>query len=142
MECKQMKLQITGKNMDILPTVRSYVERKLGKLSRHLANIMEAKVEIAEEKTKSPQHHFVVQVTINSNGTLLRGEERGESLITAIDKAEAVLNRQIEPRRQIKRRFDFVVAKNFAWLLIVSHLVSDQSRICIYVGFHIRQRLK
>jgi len=57
---------------------------------------MEAKVEISEEKTKSPQHHFVVQVTINSSGTLLRGEERGEDLFTAIDKVEAVLNRQIE----------------------------------------------
>ena len=99
-----MKLQITGKNIDILPTVRSYVERKLGKLSRHLPNIMEAKVEISEEKTKSPQYHFVVQVTINSNGTLLRGEERGESLFTAIDKAEAVLNRQIE--RYKGKRYD------------------------------------
>ncbi len=95
-ECKQMKLQITGKNIDLPPTVRSYVERKLGKLSRHLPNIMEAKVEISEEKTKSPQYHFVVQITINSSGTLLRGEERGEDLFTAIDKVEAVLNRQIE----------------------------------------------
>ena len=91
-----MKLQITGKNIDLQPTVRSYVERKLGKLSRHLPNITEAKVEISEEKTKSPQYHFVVQVTINSNGTLLRGEEQGEDLFTAIDKVEAVLNRQIE----------------------------------------------
>ena len=91
-----MKLQITGKNIDLLPTVRSYVERKLGKLSRHLPNIMEAKVEISEEKTKSPQHHFVVQATINSSGTLLRSEERGEDLFTAIDKVAAVLNRQIE----------------------------------------------
>lgn len=91
-----MKLQITGRNIDLQPTVRSYVERKLGKLSRHLPNITEAKVEISEEKTKSPQYHFVVQVTINSSGTLLRGEERGEDLFTAIDKVEAVLNRQIE----------------------------------------------
>jgi len=91
-----MKLQITGKNMDIQATVQSYVKRKLGKLDRRLPNIMEANVEISEEKTKSPQHRFVVQVTINSNGTLLRAEERGEDLFTATDKVEAVLNRQIE----------------------------------------------
>lgn len=91
-----MELQIIGKNIDLQPIVQSYVERKLEKLSRHLPNIMEAKVEIFEEKTKSPQHHFVVQVTINSNGTLLRGEERGRDLFKAIDKVKAVLNRQIE----------------------------------------------
>jgi len=57
---------------------------------------MESKVEISEEKTKSPQQHFVVQVTINSSGTLLRGEERGEDLFTAIDKVVTIMNRQIE----------------------------------------------
>ena len=91
-----MELQITGKNMELSPPVRSYIKRKLGKLSRHLPNIIESKVEISEEKTRSPQQHFVVQVTLNSNGTLLRGEERGEDLFTAIDKLVGIMDRQIE----------------------------------------------
>jgi len=91
-----MELQITGKNIDLSPAVRQYIERKLGKLSRHLPNIIESKVEIFEEKTKSPQQRFVVQVTIDSSGTLLRGEERGEDLFTAIDKVATIMNRQIE----------------------------------------------
>jgi putative sigma-54 modulation protein len=91
-----MELQITGKNMELAAPVRSYIERKLGKLSRHLPNIIESEVEISEEKTKSPQQHFVVQVTLNSNGTLLRGEERGEDLFVAIDKLANIMDRQIE----------------------------------------------
>ena len=91
-----MELQITGKNMELLPAVRHYIERKLGKLNRHLPNITEAKIEISKEKTKSPRKRFVVQVTIDSSGTLLRGEERGEDLFAAIDKAAEVMNRQIE----------------------------------------------
>ena len=91
-----MELQITGKNMELSPTVRQYIERKLGKLNRHLPKIIESKVEISEEKTKSPQQHFVVQATIDSNGTLLRSQERGENLFTAIDKVVEVMNRQIE----------------------------------------------
>lgn len=91
-----MELQITGKNMELLPAVRQYIERKLGKLNRHLPNITEAKIEISKEKTKSPQQRFVVQVTIDSSGTLLRGEERGEDLFAAIDKVTEVMNRQIE----------------------------------------------
>lgn len=91
-----MELQITGKNVDLVPRARSYIERKMDKLSRHLPDIKEAKVEIAEQKTRSPEHRFVVQVTVNSSGTLLRGEERGGDLFAAIDRVEAVLDRQIE----------------------------------------------
>ena len=91
-----MELQITGKNMEVSPTVRSYIERKLGKLNRHLPRILESKVEITEEKTRSPKQHFVVQVTVNSKGTLLRAEHRGEDLFMAIDKVETTMKRQIE----------------------------------------------
>lgn len=91
-----MEIQITGKNIEVSPTLRSYIGRKMGKLNRHLPNIIESVVEIAEEKTRAPEHRFVVQVTVNSNGTLLRGEERGQDLLTAIDKVTTVMNRQIE----------------------------------------------
>ncbi len=91
-----MELQITGKNLELAPEVRDYIERKLGKLNRHLPNITASKVEIVEEKTKSPQQRFVVQMTVDSKGTLLRGEERGEDLFTAIDRVAAIMNRQIE----------------------------------------------
>jgi len=94
-----MELQITGKNMELSPAVRQHIERKVGKLNRHLPKIIEFKVEVAEEKTKSPQQHFVVQATIDSNGTLLRSQERGENLFTAIDKVAEVMSRQIERRK-------------------------------------------
>ena len=91
-----MELQITGQNIELLPMVRGRIERKLGKLNRHLPNIAGCKVELVEEKTKSPQQRFVAQITLDVNGTLLRGEERGDNLITAIDKVVAVIDRQIE----------------------------------------------
>lgn len=91
-----MELQITGKNIQLAPEVRRYIERKLGKLNRHLPNITKSEVEISEEKTKSRQQHFVVQMTIDSKGTLLRGEERGGDLFTAIDRVAEIMDRQIE----------------------------------------------
>ncbi len=90
-----MELQITGQNMELSAAVRRYIERKLGKLNRHLPNIITSKIEIVEEKTKSPQQRFVVQMTIDSKGTLLRSEERGEDLFTAIDRVAATMDRQI-----------------------------------------------
>jgi len=91
-----MELQITGKSVELTAAVRQYVERKLGKLNRYLPSIRKAKVEIFEEKTKSPKQHYVVQATINCRGTVLRGEERGVDLFEAIDKVAAVMNRRIE----------------------------------------------
>ena len=91
-----MELKITGKNMELTPTARRYIEHKLGKLNRHLPNIIESKVEIFEEKTKSPQQHFVVRVTVSGSGTRLRGEEKGKDLFQAIDKVAATMTRQLE----------------------------------------------
>ena len=92
-----MELQIIGKNVQLTPEVRHYIERKLGKLGRHLPNITKSKVEVSEEKTKSPQQRFVVQVNMdNSSGSRLRGENRGENLLEAIDKVVATMERQVE----------------------------------------------
>jgi len=91
-----MDMQITGKNIDVLPAVRSYMDRKLGKINRYLPNILSFEVVAAEEQTRSPEQRFIVQVTINNNGTLLRGEERGQDLYTATDKVAEVMSRQIE----------------------------------------------
>ena len=91
-----MELQIAAQNMELSPAVRRYIERKLGRLNRHLPNIVTSRVELIEEKTKSPQQRYVVQITLDSSGAQLRGEERGQDLFTAIDKAAEIMDRQIE----------------------------------------------
>ena len=91
-----MELVIKGKNTEISEQVRQYIDRKLGRLDRHLHTIAEAEVAIAREMTKSRQDRYVVQVTRNSKGTIIRGEERGIDLFAAIDSVTDVLNRQIE----------------------------------------------
>ena len=91
-----MELQITGTNMEIIPTVRRYVERKLGKLNRHLPNIIDSRVEISEEKTRSPRQHYLVRATVDGNGAVFHGEERGEDLFKAIDRVAAIMIRQLE----------------------------------------------
>ncbi len=91
-----MELQIIGKNLEVPEAVQQYIQKKIGKLSRYLSNIAECKVEIYQEKTKSPQQRFRVQVTVNSKGTLIRGENRGEDVYVAIDSVAEVLARQIE----------------------------------------------
>jgi len=91
-----MDLQITGQSIEILPTVKDYIEKKFGKLDRHFQNINGTKVELSEQKTKSADQRYRVQVTLDADGTLLRAEERAENLLSAIDKVVPVIDRQIE----------------------------------------------
>ena len=91
-----MDIQLTGKNVEVSKTVQDYLERKLGKLASHLPALNEFKVEISQEQTRSPDDRFVVQVTMNSAGTLLRGESRAVNVLTAIDEVAKVMARQAE----------------------------------------------
>ena len=91
-----MDMHVTGKNIELTPEIRDYITRKLGKINRFLPNILSFDVVASEEGTRAPEQRFIVQVTIDSNGTLIRGEERGQDLHTAVDKVSEVMGRQIE----------------------------------------------
>lgn len=91
-----MELQIAVKNIDMTPALRQYVQRKIGKFTRHLPGILESKVEITAEGTKSPQQRFLVRVTVNPKGTVLHGEERADDVFAAIDRVADVMTRQLE----------------------------------------------
>jgi len=91
-----MELLIKGKNMDVEENAEEYIRSKLSKLERHLPDLDEVKVELTQEMTKAAENRFVVQVTINTHGALLRGEERSSNILAAVDSVVDVLNRQIE----------------------------------------------
>ena len=90
-----MQLVLKGKNFIISDRIREYVEKKIGKLDRYLPDIDETRVEITEEKTKSAKDSRIVQVTLRTNGTILRAEERGEAIYACIDAVTEKIQRQI-----------------------------------------------
>lgn len=96
-----MELQITGANTEITPATHRYIKRKLNKLNKHLPGIIEIKVEVSQEKTKSPQQRYLVRATVDSGigKSFFHGEERAEDLFKAIDRVAAVLTRQLEKRK-------------------------------------------
>ena len=98
-----MEIQIIGHNVEILPTVRSYVEKKISKINRHLPNVKGVKIELMELKARATKFRFRAQVTLESDGLLLRAEENGENLLVAVDKVVPALDRQIE---RYKGKFD------------------------------------
>ena len=91
-----MELNITSKGVELTKGENHLIQRKLGKLDRHFDGIIETRVEIIEETTKSRQHRFLVRVSVSGSSTQLHGEERGETVLAAVDKVAKIMQRQVE----------------------------------------------
>jgi len=90
-----MDLTIKGKNVEVTDRLRDYVHKKIGKLDRYLPSITEAWVELSTEETKAAGDRQVCQVTLRSNGTILRAEERSDDMFYSIDVVLDKMYRQI-----------------------------------------------
>lgn len=99
-----MQLVIKGRNMEVNDRLREYVEKKIGKMTKFLPDVQEIRVELAEEKSRKTSERQVVQVTMRSNGTLLRAEERNSDIYAAIDAVADKLHGQINRFKGKRRR--------------------------------------
>lgn len=100
-----MQVVIKGKNMEVNERLRNFVEGKITKLSRVLPSIAEAEVEFSSEKTKSTDSRFIAQVTLKTNGQLIRAEQSAGDTYSALDVVLDKLDRQIT-RYKTKRTFN------------------------------------
>jgi putative sigma-54 modulation protein len=94
-----MELTINARNVTLTPELRSYIERKLGKFDNKLDNIMETRVEIIEEPTRSSLDRTVIRVNISGANVTLHTEERSDSILTAVDRAFDSINKQIDKQK-------------------------------------------
>lgn len=90
-----MELLIKPRNLEINERTSAYIQKKFALLGRRLRGIGEVKVEVKREPTRSAQDQVIVQVTVNVNGTLLRAEDRAQSVNAAVDMVAHALDRQV-----------------------------------------------
>lgn len=92
-----ISVTIHGRDMDVSPRLKDYVEKKVSKLDRYLSTIQEARVDLAEIKSaRSALDRHVAQLTIHSRGMVLRAEERKDDIFAAVDAVLDKMHRQIE----------------------------------------------
>ena len=104
----KMELNIVGRNLQITDAIQNYVEKKIGRLDRYLPTITDAQVEITKQTTKNVADSHTVQMTVFSNRTILRAEERAGDLFAAIDTVLDKMYRQIaryKGKRYHNRKF-------------------------------------
>ena len=91
-----MELQIQGKNLELNDGTRDYITRKVNRLVRHLPRISTVVVELTRQNTREQDSRVIAQVTLDIDGTVLRGEEREANAMAAVDSVIDVLDRRIE----------------------------------------------
>jgi putative sigma-54 modulation protein len=91
-----MQLIVQGKNVEVTDWLRQYVQKRMARLNRRLPDITEARVELSVQNARSAGDRQVVQVTLRSNGTILRAEERSADMQTSIDTVMDKMVRQID----------------------------------------------
>ncbi len=89
-----MKFQFLEKKLQIDPAVKTYAEKKVGKLDKFFRQDSEATVAFSTERGRCR-----VEVTLNNNGMYYRASELTNDMYASIDSACALIERQIRKNK-------------------------------------------
>jgi putative sigma-54 modulation protein len=99
-----MKLQVSGKNLDVTEPIVAYAERKLTKLTKHLPESTRVELELAVERNPSIADSQVVEATVWTKGPVLRARESSADMYASIDMLADKLERQVKRYRERRHR--------------------------------------
>lgn len=92
---------IRGKNIEVTPALRDYVEKKVGKVTKYFDNVGEITVLLTVSKDR-----HIVEVTVPVQGILMRGQESTMDMYTSIDLVIEKIERQIHKyKTKLEKRF-------------------------------------
>jgi putative sigma-54 modulation protein len=90
-----MQLNLTGHHVEITPSMREYVESKLGRLERHFDHVTVVHCILTVDKL---QHRS--EATVNLAGGQLFAEAIQENMYAAIDAMVDKLDRQVRKHKE------------------------------------------
>lgn len=96
-----MDIIFRGQHLTLTDEFRAQATSHLQKLERHLKQADHAIIDVRRE-AKGDDGRYVVQVTVSANGAFLRAEERHHQLLTAVEAASSVLDRQAKRFKERK----------------------------------------
>ena len=89
-----MKFNFIEKKLQIDPEIKSYAEKKIGKLDKYFRQDSDATVSFSTERGRCR-----VEVTLNNNGMFYRASELTNDMRASIDSACALIERQIRKNK-------------------------------------------
>lgn len=90
-----MQLIVHGRNMEVTNWIEEYARKRIQKLERYLPQLNEVRAELAHTPTRAAGDRFTVQLTMWSNGQILRAEESTSDVFASIDAAADKISEQV-----------------------------------------------
>lgn len=98
-----MNFNIRGENLEVTPSLKDYVEKKVGKLEKYFDTTPSSDVHVKMSVLNNDQK---VEITIPMPKLLLRAEEKHSDMYAAIDLVIEKLERQIRKHKtKVNRKF-------------------------------------
>lgn len=88
-------VKVKGKHLQVTDGLREHAEQRLQRLEKYFANIREA---IVIESIEGNMHR--VEITLEGDGLLLRGEERTSDMYVSLDKVVDKLEQRVKKFKQ------------------------------------------
>lgn len=97
-----MRVTVSGKNISVRPSIREYIEGKLGKFDKYFKSDVDIKVTLGVEKDRQ-----TVEITMPlKHGVTFRAEETSEDMYSSIDMVMDKLTKQMRKHKtKIERRY-------------------------------------
>lgn len=96
-----MKTKVQAINFEISEKLQEFVEKRVGKLERFYADILEADVALTVEK-REQANNKKARITLSIKGPDLFSEKQADSFEEAVVEACEALERQLEKHKERK----------------------------------------
>lgn len=97
-----MNVIVKGRNIDVTPALKEYVEKKLLKVTRQFKTVGDISAVLKVEKG-----NHIVEITVPASGILLRAQETTKDMYSSIDLVVEKIERQVHKykTRLMKRKY-------------------------------------
>lgn len=120
-----MKFIISGKNIEVTPSLKKTIMNKLGKLERYFTPDTEIIVTLSVEKERQK-----IEVTIPVKGDLIRSEQVSSDMYVSIDLVEEVIERQLRKyKNKLVARHQEGVNFNRRFLILTSPMMTMKLKL-------------
>ncbi len=86
-----MEVRFVTRNIELTDELKGYMEKKLGKLEKFFDRILDTQVEVSFNRGM-----YVVAITSDVNGVIMRGEDYAPDIRKAFDKGLKNIERQVK----------------------------------------------
>lgn len=98
-----MAVKVRGKNIEVTPALKDYVEKRVVTISKQFKTVGEISAVMRVEKG-----NHIVEITVPASGIVLRAQEVSDNMYASIDKCVDKIERQIHKykTRLMKRKYN------------------------------------